>query len=209
MTEMKYTTPITIAFLCLIAFSCNNSAATKAGDATQAADPSAPVAASVDASVSFTLNGVALSGKGVDEMQFRNTAFLYPDEGKGEQVLMFLYNTKDGADTKPDYYFRLRVPSKPGTYTVTAKDEFDPKTMPSVTFDLMKGDLSRYWVGHMSDQGDVATVTITSNDGKRVTGTFSGTLSLSNDTPRGTIKKMVVTDGKFDVPFSTSKLRPE
>lgn len=203
---MKYAVYLGLALLSFVAFSCGNSSA---GGSAAATDPSAPMAASADASVSFTLNGTAISGKGVDEMQFRNTAFLYADEGKGEQVLMFLYSTKDGADTKPDYCFRIKLPSKPGTYTQKGNESFDAKTMPGFTLDLLTGDFSRYWVGKTAANDNVATVTITGNDGKRVTGTFTATLGLSNDTPRGTIPKMVVADGKFDVPFSTSKVRPE
>jgi hypothetical protein len=42
-----------------------------------------------------------------------------------------------------------------------------------------------------------------------VTGTFSGKFTLSSDTPNGTKKEVTVTDGKFDIPFSTGNIKPE
>jgi hypothetical protein len=41
-----------------------------------------------------------------------------------------------------------------------------------------------------------------------VAGTFSGTLDLSGDTPRGTKRSVTLTNGKFDIPFSTGNVRP-
>jgi hypothetical protein len=51
-------------------------------------------------------------------------------------------------------------------------------------------------------------VTITTVSSTRVSGIFSGELTLSNDTPRGNKKEITLSDGKFDVPFSTGNIRP-
>ncbi len=46
--------------------------------------------------------------------------------------------------------------------------------------------------------GDSVTVTITSKDGSRVTGTFSGTFKAEKDDGGATVN---ITDGSFDLPF--------
>ncbi len=52
---------------------------------------------------------------------------------------------------------------------------------------------------------DPITVTITSISSARVAGTFSGKYTLQKGTGNSNSKQTIeVTDGKFDIPFSTS-----
>jgi len=152
------------------------------------------------ATFSCDLDASSISGSGVDEMQQRNTAFIYPMPVTGDHVMFTLYSTKDGNDPKPDYSIRIYVPRKTGTYTITDADD-DADNHNYVTIDFLSGDFSRYRQGNF-------TVTITSISSTRVSGTFSGKGVLSNDTPRGTKKEITLSNGKFDVPFSTGNIRP-
>ena len=56
---------------------------------------------------------------------------------------------------------------------------------------------------------DTVTIIITSMTATRIAGTFSGNFKLSVDTPRATQKRATVTNGKFDIPMSTSNVTPE
>jgi hypothetical protein len=120
-----------------------------------------------------------------------------------------LYDSKSSDDNNAAYFIKIKVPAQPGTYTVKVTDEYDAKTMPLFVLSFLKGDNSEYVIRKGAGTKDWATVTITSNDSKRVKGTFSAELSLSGDTPKGTVQKVDITDGKFDVPYSTGNMRPE
>jgi hypothetical protein len=149
-----------------------------------------------DASFSANLDGVNISGGKIDDMQLQNTAFIYPTaDNSGKRLLFFLYSDKKGNDA---YSFRFSVPDKTGSFTKNLHDSqpFD------ISIDFLGGDLSRY-------SAESVTVNITSVTTSRVAGTFSGKFSLSNDTPNGIKKEVTVTDGKFDIPFSTGNIKPE
>ena len=156
---------------------------------------------SIDTTASFsaTLDGVKIAGNGVDELQQANAAFIYPQANdKSKRLLFFLRSTKDGSDTKPDFSFRFSIPDKEGAFTKNIRDgqPYD------ITLDFLTGDLSRYWA-------QAVTVNLTSVTASRVEGTFSGKFTLSDDTPRGSKKEVTVSDGKFDIPYSASKIKPE
>lgn len=70
------------------------------------------------------------------------------------------------------------------------------------SMDMQGGDFSRY-------VSKAVIVNISSLTATRVAGTFSGTLDLSGDTPRGTKRSVTLTNGKFDIPFSTGNVRPQ
>ena len=96
------------------------------------------------------------------------------------------------------YSFRFSIPDKTGSFTKKDRDDqpFD------ISLHFLGGDLSGYGA-------EDVTVNIISVNDKNVTGTFSGKFLLGVDSPNGTKKEVTVTDGKFDVPFSTGNLRPE
>ena len=181
----------------LLLFACNGKDSknpNKESDNTNASTSDAP--AKGDASFSANLDGVNISGGKIDDMQLQNTAFIYPTaDNSGKRLLFFLYSDKKGNDA---YSFRFSVPDKTGSFTKNIRDgqPFD------ITLDFLGGDLSRYTAKSV-------TVNITSVTASRITGTFSGKLALSIDTPNGTKKEVTVTDGKFDIPFSTGNIKPE
>jgi len=129
-------------------------------------------------------------------MQLQNTAFLYPtSDNSGKRLLFFLYSDKKGDRA---YSFRFSVPDTTGPFTKKDRDDqpFD------ITINFMGGDNSRYGA-------EDVTVNIISITDKKITGTFSGKFLLGVDTPNGTKKEVTVTDGKFDIPFSTGNIKPE
>jgi hypothetical protein len=66
---------------------------------------------------------------------------------------------------------------------------------------LSKDHFARY-----STSKGTVTITITS---KRVSGTFSADkMPVSPDTPNVPHPQIAITDGKFDIPFATSKMFP-
>lgn len=157
----------------------------------------------MDASWSATIDGEAVTGKGVDQaMQQQNAGFVLPRQGAGEKFGLFiLYSKKDADDDKANISLTFRFPPHTGTYVHSG-------TYESCTCDLIlnknitTGDFARF-------NADTVTITITSMTATRIAGTFSGNFKLSNDTPRAAQKRATVTNGKFDIPMSTSNLTPE
>ena len=211
MKQKKLFFTVVIIFLSILFFSCNrnnNANAAKennANNTTASADASS-ASSTGDANFSCNINGASITGNGVDEMQLRNSAFLYPEN----TVLFDLVSTKNGEDQKPDYSVRIKCPAKTGTYTHVGDIEFAQATMPALYVDHLTGNFEKYLVcgvGASNSNKDTAIVTITSISNTRITGTFSASMRNEN-TPDGE-NKVIVTNGKFDIPFSTGNLRPE
>lgn len=184
--------------ICLLVACSGNNAIKESHTASSKNPASSNSSGDIKSSFSATLDGVEITGNGVDELQLVNTAFIYPQSNDSKRLLFFLKSTKNGSDTKPDYSFRFSIPDKEGMFTKNVRDgqPYD------ITLDFLTGDLSRYW-------SQAVTVNLTSMTASRIQGAFSGKFVLSDDTPRGNKKEVTVTDGKFDIPYSTSKMRPE
>lgn len=196
MKQIKHYLLLFLPVTSLLFFACNgkNSNASKDGDAgnTLTSDTSSKG----NASFSANLDAVNISGGKIDDMQLQNTAFIYPTaDNSGKKLLFYLYSDKKGNDA---YTFMFSVPDKVGPFTKNLHDD-QPF---AITIDFLGGDLSRY-------TAESVTVNITSVTGSRITGTFSGKFTLSSDTPNGTKKEVTVTNGKFDIPFSTGNMRPQ
>ena len=189
---------VVFSSICLLVACSRNNAIHESNTASSKNPASSNASGNIKSSFSATLDGVETTGKGVDELQLMNTAFIYPQSDNSNRLLFFLKTTKSGSDTKPDYSFRFSIPDKEGVFTKNIRDgqPYD------ITLDFLTGDLSRYW-------SQAVTVNLTSITASRIQGTFSGKFVLSDDTPRGNKKEVTVSDGKFDIPFSTSKMRPE
>jgi len=179
---------------------CSGAAGKAARDANSAAaDDSGTTASPGEAHLSFSLDGQAETGNGVDELQQQNAAYIVSGPDNTQQYLLFyLFSTKDGNDIKANYSFRFSFPAKVGTFTKTD----GCKCGITLNTDISNDKFARFF----GDDGVV--LTITSLTSTRVTGTFSGKFSLGSDTPRNPKKNVVVTDGKFDIPMATSKLIP-
>jgi hypothetical protein len=155
-----------------------------------------------DASFSATIDGVAVTGKGIDALQLQNAAYLEDNQkGDGKNVLFILFSTTDGNDTKANYSLRFLFPARTGTVVKSGLTDHACNCGLTLNTNINHGNLAQFWA-------DSITVTISSLTQSRISGTFSGKFVLSSDTPRGDKKQAMITDGKFDIPFSTSKMRP-
>ncbi len=141
------------------------------------------------------VDGVAVNGSAIDEMQLQNTAFIYPDDAGGKRLLFFLVPSNYSAKTKTGFIFKMRCPDLTGTYVKAGMD--DRKNKCHITLSFSGGVRPSYLE-------DSVTLTITSITSSRLTGTFSERL-----TDASLRTHIMVADGKFDIPFSTGNLRPE
>lgn len=193
MKRVKYFSTIVLtAFLFASCNSNSNNGSGNSGNRESASSKSSPT----HGSFSATIDGEAITGGAIDDLQLQNTAFLYPTaDNSGKRLLFFLYSDKKG---NMAYSFRFSVPDKTGAFTKKDRDDqpFD------ITLNFQGGDNSRYGA-------EDVTVNIISVNDKNVTGSFSGKFLLGVDTPNGTKKELTVTDGKFDIPFSTGNIKPE
>ncbi|MBS1921639.1 MAG: hypothetical protein JST17_15435 [Bacteroidetes bacterium] len=191
---------VTIIFsVCIVLFyACNNPSGSQKSDNNQNSKSEDTPAG--NASFSVNLDGALITGNVVDEMQLRNTAFLDPDN----TVEFTLVSSKDGSDQNPEYSIKIMCPAKTGSSIHVGNIEFDKATMPAIYLDHLKGDYMSYevaGVGADNSVTDTATVTIVSLSKTRITGTFSANISNEG-------KKAILTNGKFDIPFSTGTLHP-
>jgi hypothetical protein len=185
---------------CLLLACSGNSSSSKSNDPTPG--NAATSGSSSDASFSATIDGTPVSGNEIDEMQTTNTAFIYPPQNnKPQTVLFLLYSTKKGDDY---YSFRFSLPDKEGVYHATKGTYNESHSSVRLDFNLKSADnYARY-------NEDSVTVTIDKITSSRISGTFSGALTLSDDTRSKPYKsQVIVTDGKFDIPFSTGNVGPE
>ncbi|MGH7649253.1 MAG: hypothetical protein ACREND_14140, partial [Gemmatimonadaceae bacterium] len=115
MTIVLRTTLLALLALAVLACTAKKAASSQ----TDASDPPSAASAPADASWSATVDGVAVTGKGVEpNMQLINAAFVLPRQGPGEKKLVFtLNNTKNASDNTFDISVAFHVPPHPGTYT--------------------------------------------------------------------------------------------
>lgn len=136
-----------------------------------------------DGGFSCKLDGKEFSGKGTD--QNINAAFHLTGDDKGQ--IFFRLSNMDNIGDK----LMFQVPGKVGSTTFTVS--------PTYSYEgYTTADFSNYI-------DDPVTVTITSISSTRVSGTFSGKYTLQKGSGSNNSKQTIqVTDGKFDIPFSTS-----
>lgn len=202
MIKTPWKTLVSLVALSLFACTSKRSSASRGDGSDSPAAEAASSGASVDASWSATIDGASVTGRGVDELQQENSAYVLPRAGAGNKHLMFiLYSTATAGDTKANNSLNVHVPPHAGTYVHAGTYE---SCTCSITLDknISEGSLARYLA-------DTVTITISSMSATRISGTFSGNFKLSVDTPRATQKRAVVTNGKFDIPMSTSSITPE
>ena len=182
--------------------SCGSNTNANAGKENASTSSSNTNASPADASFSATIDGKSIAGGKVDELQLTNTVFLYPDGEDKNKILLFdLASDKNGEDF---YSLRFYVINKEGAQTITSNGGSERKYYVRLDFNLRSADNFAIY------NGDSLIVTINKITSSRVTGTFSGAFTLSNDSRSKPYKSpVVVTDGKFDIPFSTGNLRPE
>ena len=148
----------------------------------QESSPSDGVA-SGDASFSCILDGKEVSGKTTD--QNINAAFHLTGDNKG-QIFFRLSDMNDIGNK-----LMFQVPAKEGTTTVNDTPDYSYEG-------YITSDFETYI-------DDPIMVTINSISSSRVSGTFSGKYTIQEGSGNSNSKQTIeVTDGKFDIPFSTS-----
>jgi hypothetical protein len=178
--------------ICLVVVfvsSCSSSTSSNApGEPTQASNSLG------SATFSAVIDGAPVSGGAIDGLQQNNAAYSIPDPQGGEPNLLFwLFDTKRPDDQDFKYSMRIYLPYKIGTTN---------SAYISANIVLSKDHSARY----STSKGNV---TITSITAKRVSGTFSADkMPVSPDTPNVPHPQIAITDGKFDIPFATSKMYP-
>ena len=193
---MKQLFIITIISLSLAICSCggnNPGKESNTNDATASSD-AATSSSTRDASFSYKIDGKLFLGNGTDN--YFNIANKHPDN-----VVHFILTNLDPAlkTVQPQFSFSV---ADNGT-TVVRKDDMDRLSSGNnvkyfASFSIPgggTGEVPRY---EFNDASTV-TVTITSNTSSRLKGTFSGNL-LNPDTQ----KVVQLTDGSFDIPFSST-----
>jgi len=200
MTRAPWNVLIPLSAMCLFACTSKRASSSQGGDGDAGA--AATATATEDATWSATIDGANVTGRGVDEIQQQNAAFVLPRAEGGNKHLVFsLYSTTSGEDTKANSELTVRTPPHTGTFVHAGSYE-------SCSCDLIlgknaaEGRYARYLA-------DTVTITVTAMSATRVSGTFSGNFKLSSDTPNAPQKRAVVTNGKFDIPMSTSNITPE
>jgi hypothetical protein len=163
-----------IFFASIVFLSCAGAAA------GNTSDDAAGKASDGNAGFSAKIDGVNFSSnKGSDNL---NAVFRLKE---GEKHLFFMLTDIDN----PIQKLNFEIPAKVGATTITILPKF------SYTGYVNK-DLAPY-------DDDGGTITINSLTSTRVSGTFSGTYKAEAGWPKAK-PTVQVTEGKFDIPFSTS-----
>jgi hypothetical protein len=158
---------------------------------TASSEPSSPGTASsiqassgssTGASFSAIVDGTKFSSStGTDNL---NAAFVVNEDG--QKKLFFMLADPDN----PVQKLNFDLPYKAGATTIAILPKFS-----------FEGYVTKNWIVYLDDG---LTVNITTLSATRVSGTFSGNYRLENvNTPNAKVS-LQVTDGKFDIPFSTS-----
>ena len=183
---MKQLFILSIISLSLAVCSCGSNNAAKESNIINApGSPNATTSISTsDASFSCKLDGKVFSESG--STGNINAAFHVKDDDKKEQIFFMLADVND-----PSQKLTFAIPDKTGATTIQ-------NSPPHFSYEgLALKDFVTY-------TDDPVTVNVTSITPSRVTGTFSGKYTLENKGADSNAKQTIeVTDGKFDIPFST------
>jgi hypothetical protein len=145
------------------------------------------------AQFSYKIDGQSVSGGAIDALQEFNTAFT-DDVDEGKELLFYLVDAKsEEFGSQPAHRLRFSVPCKTGQSSF-GHDENGWGIEVDIPSD--KDHTTRYF-------SDSFTISIASLSATRVSGTFSGKFNSENLDK----KAIEITDGKFDIPFS-SGVRP-
>ncbi len=161
---------------------CSGTASSGPSSPETASATQASAGSSTGASFSAVLDGTKFSSNtSTDNL---NAAFSITADG--QKRLFFMLADPDN----PVQKLTFDLPDKEGPTTISILPKFS-----------FEGYVTKDWVVYVDDG---LTVNITSRSSTRLSGTFSGNYRLENiNTPNNKVS-LQVTDGKFDIPFSTS-----
>jgi hypothetical protein len=147
-----------------------------------ATSPQAAASSGNDASFSYTMDGMNFSGKGTD--QFANCAYRSNDGGVN-YVLMDITVGQKGIPTQIHIFG-----ADHGVST------FPSSGAAKCSVDMRYSDKDGNQTHSYAPVS--LTVTILSNSASRISGTFSGTFDVTGEN-----RTVPLTDGKFDIPYSS------
>ncbi|MEO7045018.1 MAG: hypothetical protein ABI091_06890 [Ferruginibacter sp.] len=180
-----------IIFSSCLLYACSGNSTSNAGKDSSVSSENVSVNSSGDASFSYKIDGKTYSGKGTDE--YFNCIYKKPNN-----IIHFILCPIDLKEKWPPQ-FSFGVADN-GT-TIIRQDDMDKlssgsdvKYFANITFPSQDNS------GHHYEYNAPITVILTAVSASKVSGTFSGTL-IDPDT-----KKLIpLTDGVFDLPYSTRK----
>jgi hypothetical protein len=178
--------PVALLVLLLCSCSSNKPATAERKDSrTTSGSPG-------NATFSAVIDGTAVSGGIIGGLQLMNAAFSIPVDSGEPQVGFILNDSKTADSSRFKYSLKFQLPKKMGTITPA-----------NITIHMILDS------GHSATYNShEATVTVTSLTAARIAGVFSGKFKSSTDAPNLEKTQIELTDGKFDLPFSTSNVRP-
>ena len=193
-------------FPSIILFSCsgNNSSNTPVGNPEESSQSVTPPSSSGNASWSCVIDGELASGNIMDKDEQYNAGYT-TDVDKGKSLQFKLTNIKtDDPLASFTRSLRFSIPDKSGNMTFGHDEDawgIQVNIIPEKVGDAFPVATAQY-------NSDSITVNITNLTGSRVAGTFSGKFMLGPDTPKGGKDFINITDGKFDIPMSTTHNMP-
>ena len=145
------------------------------------------------ATFSALIDGEPVSGGAIDGMQQQNAAHTIPaGDNKPAYLIFYLFDSKVPDDPNFKHSFRLYVPKQLGSAS-------DGHLTLNIILDA--DHVARY-------STSTPSITISNLSATRVSGTFSGKMTVSPDTPNVPKQQVNVTEGKFDIPMATSNIIP-
>ncbi len=196
--------PAIIFSACLL-FSCSGNNNDNANNGGGSSSTSGTNAVKDGGSFSAIINGVKLSGGATDEMQIPNEAFIYTAGSLPQFKTETVFFTLVPDNTDENYYsLKFIFPDKPGTYNKTRNSK---DCNCALVINLFSGNHTGVLATYLEDS---ITTKIDAISASKVSGTFSGkfTVSLSDGLGKNQKPLLMVTDGKFDIPFSKGNARP-
>jgi hypothetical protein len=201
---MKYTKLLSTLLVASSLFVACSGGSSASSAKDPASDNSATSGASRSGNATFScvIDGQPVSGGIIDDgLQqtngYQSNVAYIVDVDQGKELLFYLSDPKS-TNSQGVHSLRFAVPDKTGNST------FGPDENGwgiEVDIIINKGHTARY-------NSDSFTINVSSLSATSVTGTFSGKFTLNGNINDADKKAIEVTDGKFDIPFSTGNMRP-
>lgn len=202
MKHLKFLTLIILSTVFLFSCSGNNNTKTSSSSSDkEVSQSSATTSSAGNASWSCVIDGQPVSGGQINSYQgpegYQSNEAHIDDVDEGKELLFYLSDTKS-TSSQGAHELRFSVPDKTGSSSF-GPDEDGWGIQVNIV--INKDHTAIY-------NSDSFTINITSLSATRVSGTFSGKFTLNGNITDTDKKAIEVTDGKFDIPFSTGTMRP-
>ena len=204
MKKIKFLALIIFPVIFLFSCSGNNSNNATSTNNPEASGSTPSSSSSGNTRWSCVIDGEPASGNILDKDQQYNAAYT-TDVDKGKSLQFKLTNIKtDDPLANFTRSLRFSIPDKSGNMTFGHDEDawgIQVNIIPEKVGDAFPVATAQY-------NSDSITVNITNLSSTRVSGTFSGKFMISPETPKGGKDFINITDGKFDIPMSTTHNMP-